>query len=423
MVQEQNMEVLEQNAIIDLTNNKDGGALKTILKQGIELNKYPRKGDTVFIHYSGTIKETGKKFDDSRARDQPFCCSLGRGHIIKGLDLCLISMCKGEIARLECLPNYAYGISGSPPKIPGNATLIFEIELLSFEGEDLSPDRNALITKSILKEGKGKYDCPPEHGKVRVHICGKTGNGENERIFYQKQHLEFILGEGSEYGLPEGVDRAIRRMNRGEKALINLRGHFAYGLEPPPKYNLDKMAEVYFIIFLKGYEKIRANWELNDEEKLERAQNFKDIGNEFLKAEKYNIALNKYSGMIFLMEHAKSTKPEEKGGKEMAENFQQMFFFGLLNSALASLKMGETIEAIKFCDKVLEKNSNNVKALYRKAQAYQQRQDYDEAINYFKKVLEIEPENKASAQQIIECNHQKLSIVEHQRKKFKGMFS
>ncbi|CAK5085982.1 unnamed protein product [Meloidogyne enterolobii] len=416
------MEVVEQNQTIDLTADKDGGVLKTIIKQGIDLNKHPRKGDTVFIHYTGTIKSTGKKFDDSRARDQPFCCSLGRGHIIKALDLCLITMCKGEVARLECLPKYAYGHSGSPPKIPGNATLIFEIELLSFEGEDLSPDRNALITKSILKDGKGKYDCPPEHGKVRVHICGKTGKGENERIFYQKTHLEYTLGEGLEYGLPKGVDIAIRRMNRGEKAIVTLRGHFAYGLDPPPYYQIDKMAEVNFTIFLKGYEKMRANWELNDEEKLERAQNFKDLGNEFLKAGKYNVALNKYSAIIYLMEHAKSMKSEEKGGKEMAENFQQMFFFGLLNSALASLKMGDTLEAIKFCDKVLEKNSTNVKALYRKAQAYQQRQDYDDAINYFKKVLEIEPENKASAQQIIECNNQKLAVAEHQRKKFKGMF-
>ena len=70
------------------------------------------------------------------------------------------------------------------------------------------------------------------------------------------------------------------------------------------------------------------------------------------------------------MEQAKSMKSEEKGGKEMAENFQQMFFFGLLNSALASLKMGDTLEAIKFCDKVLEKNATNVKALYRKAQVF-----------------------------------------------------
>ncbi|KAF7629157.1 Peptidylprolyl isomerase [Meloidogyne graminicola] len=333
MVQEQNME--DQNSPIDLTKDKDGGVLKTILK-----------------------------------RD----CSVGMSSRI-------------------CL---------------------WKIWFTS---------KNSWKCNFDFRKGKGDLDYPPEHGTVRVHICGKVGTGENERIFYQKQNLEFVLGEGLEYGLPEGVDRAIRRMNKGEKALVTLKGRFAYGLEPPPQYHLDKMSDVYFTIFLKGYEKNRANWELNDEEKLERAQSFKDAGNQFLKEGKYSIALNKYSGIIYLMEHAKSTKSEEKGGKEMAEKFQQMFFFGLLNSALANLKMGETLEAIKFCDKVLEKCPNNVKALYRKAQAYQQRQDYDEAIDYFRKVLEIEPENKASAQEIINCNHQKNSVAEQQRKKFKGMFS
>ena len=45
-------------------------------------------------------------------------------------------------------------------------------------------------------------------------------------------------------------------MNRGEKALVTLKGRFAYGLDPPPEYQLDKMADVYFTIFLKGYEKV-----------------------------------------------------------------------------------------------------------------------------------------------------------------------
>lgn len=45
-------------------------------------------------------------------------------------------------------------------------------------------------------------------------------------------------------------------MNKGEKALVTLKGRFAYGLEPPPQYHLDKMSDVYFTIFLKGYEKV-----------------------------------------------------------------------------------------------------------------------------------------------------------------------
>lgn len=71
----------------------------------------------------------------------------------------------GEVAKLECRADYAYGETGSPPKIPGNATLNFEVELLSFEGEDISPDRDGSITKSIIVEGE-KYNCPSEFAPV-----------------------------------------------------------------------------------------------------------------------------------------------------------------------------------------------------------------------------------------------------------------
>ena len=56
--------------------------------------------------------------------------------------------------------------------------------------------------------------------------------------------------------------------------------------------------------------------------------------------------------------------------------------------------MGEKAEAIRNCDKVLEKNPKNVKALYRKAQAQQMFKDFEEAIETYKIVLELEPENK-----------------------------
>jgi FK506-binding protein 4/5 len=91
---------------------------------------HPVKGDTIFVHYNGHLKESGKKFDDSRVRDQPFCFSLGRGQVMKGWDIGVATMCRGEICRLECRPDYAYGAIGSPPKIPGNQTLVFEVVII-----------------------------------------------------------------------------------------------------------------------------------------------------------------------------------------------------------------------------------------------------------------------------------------------------
>ena len=58
--------------------------------------------------------------------------------MIKGWDQGFATMKKGEKAILTCRHDYAYGASGSPPKIPGGATLKFEIELISWESDSSS---------------------------------------------------------------------------------------------------------------------------------------------------------------------------------------------------------------------------------------------------------------------------------------------
>ena len=54
-----------------------------------------------------------------------FQCNIG--NVIKAWDLGVATMKRNEIAVLYCKANYAYGESGSPPKIPPNATLVFEV--------------------------------------------------------------------------------------------------------------------------------------------------------------------------------------------------------------------------------------------------------------------------------------------------------
>lgn len=56
------------------------------------------------------------------------------GSVIKAWDLGIATMKKGELAKFTCKPKYAYGEAGSLPKIPPNATLIFEVELVSWKG-------------------------------------------------------------------------------------------------------------------------------------------------------------------------------------------------------------------------------------------------------------------------------------------------
>jgi len=93
---------------------------------------FPKNGQTVVVHYTGTL-EDGSKFDSSRDRGSPFKFRIGKGEVIKGWDQGVAQMSIGQRARLICSPDYAYGSRGHPGIIPPNATLIFDVELIRVE--------------------------------------------------------------------------------------------------------------------------------------------------------------------------------------------------------------------------------------------------------------------------------------------------
>ena len=121
---------------VDVTPDKDGGVLKEIKRDGGGTDG-PCVGDTVYVHYVGTLLD-GSKFDSSRDRGERFEFKIGKGQVIKAWDMGVASMRRGELAVLTCRSDYAYGDHGSPPKIPGKATLVFEVELIDWKGQSVT---------------------------------------------------------------------------------------------------------------------------------------------------------------------------------------------------------------------------------------------------------------------------------------------
>jgi len=477
------------------------GLKKKLLKEG-DGWETPEVGDEVEVHYTGTLLD-GTKFDSSRDRGDPFKFKLGQGQVIKGWDQGIKTMKKGENAIFTIPPELAYGESGSPPKIPPNATLQFDVELLSWtsvkdickdggifkkilkEGEKwenpkdpdevlvkyeahledgtvvsksegveftvkdgyfcpalakavktmkkaekvlltvkpqygfgekgrpaageegaVPPNATLLIDlelvswktvteigddkkilKKVLKEGEG-YERPNEGAVVKVKITGKLQDGT---VFTKKGHdeepFEFKTDEEE---VIDGLDRVVLNMKKGEVALVTIPPEYAFGsteskqdiaVVPP---NSTVIYEVELVSFVKDKE----SWDLNNEEKIEAAGKKKEEGNALFKLGKYARASKRYEKAAKYIEYDSSFSEDEK------KQSKQLKISCNLNNAACKLKLKDYKQAEKLCTKVLELDCQNVKALYRRVQAYIQLADLELAEADIKKALEIDPDNR-----------------------------
>ncbi|KAH0563268.1 Peptidyl-prolyl cis-trans isomerase fpr2 [Trichoglossum hirsutum] len=100
----------------------------------VECTRKTQRGDTIEVHYRGTLAADGSEFDASYNRGKPLSFRVGQGMVIKGWDEGLLDMCVGEQRTLTIPPDFAYGDRGMPPVIPPKATLIFTTELMGIDG-------------------------------------------------------------------------------------------------------------------------------------------------------------------------------------------------------------------------------------------------------------------------------------------------
>jgi hypothetical protein len=153
-----------------LALTEDGGVTKEILVEGTG-EELPHTHDDVCVHYVGTLQSDGSQFDSSRDRQAPFTFKLGQGKVIKGWDVGVATMKRGEKSILTIRSDYAYGPEGSGDKIPGNATLIFEVELLRWNERDVTADGGVFLKP---KDKKGTGCLPPSPSRAPGEVLPKS---------------------------------------------------------------------------------------------------------------------------------------------------------------------------------------------------------------------------------------------------------
>ncbi|MBA0588514.1 peptidyl-prolyl cis-trans isomerase FKBP62 [Gossypium raimondii] len=377
------VELLSWTSVKDIC--KDGGIFKKILVEG-EKWENPKDLDEVFVKYEACL-EDGTLISKSDGVE----FTVGDGYFCPALAKAVKTMKKGEKVLLTVKPQYGFGEDGRPATggecaVPPNATLHITLELVSWKSvSDITKDKKVL--KKIVKEGEG-YERPNDGTVVQVKLIGKLPDGT---IFikkgYDEEPFEFKIDEEQ---VIDGLDKAVKTMKKGENALITIQPEYAFGSSESHQELavVPANSTVYYEVEMVSFVKEKESWEMDTPQKIEAAGKKKEEGNALFKAGKFERASKRYEKAVSFIEYDSSFNDEEKKqAKLLKVNCN-------LNNAASKLKLKDYKQAAKLCTKVLELDSGNVKALYRRAQAYIQLVDLDLAEADIKKALEIDPDNR-----------------------------
>eukprot|EP00731_Ephydatia_muelleri_P023155 Em0015g738a len=128
----------------------DGGVLKKTITQGVGAEA--PEGAIVRVHYNGYLEYSDEPYDSSRLRNRLHQFRLGGGEVLLGWEIGVKTMRKNEKAEFLLSPKYAFGCMGCPPRIPPDASILFEIELVSFVDPKADEENDELLPPDQRKE-------------------------------------------------------------------------------------------------------------------------------------------------------------------------------------------------------------------------------------------------------------------------------
>lgn len=341
--------------------NGDGSVVKIITVQGKGALGKPPKRAEVTVHYTGTLAD-GTVFDDSRARDEPFVFKAGVGEVIKGWDLLIETMVDGERAVFTIAPEYAYGEKGYGD-IPANATLTMDVELISWiELRDLSQQKDgSILSKNLVKGGWES----PEFSAI-ITVSWKLTLLYDTKVLEEKEDFTFEFGVGGGPTMNPGLEYAISDMMKGERSLVQIAPHQAFGSQGCPDINVPPDEFLQYDITLVNIKNPPTKWSLSGPDRFQKALDLKNEANQLLKEGKIKVAVLKYKLGLKYLEDNSETNP-------IVDQDQEGLTVTLhLNIAAVAIKTEVWAMVLQETNAALKLQPKNPKALLRRGKAYVQ---------------------------------------------------
>ncbi|GKY98042.1 hypothetical protein MPSEU_000762300 [Mayamaea pseudoterrestris] len=169
---------------------------------------HPAVGTPCSCHYSGQLMD-GTVFDSSYERGEP--TTFAPNQVIKGWTEAMQLMVEGDKWEMYIPSELAYGDRGSPPKIPGESMLIFQMEIVKI----LDGDKVLAITCSLDKENCNE--------KEQAYI-DKTAAWEPTKVQQELERVRKVLGESSKTVKQDLVEWLKRRKNLLEQMVSKAKG-------------------------------------------------------------------------------------------------------------------------------------------------------------------------------------------------------
>ncbi|CAM9262779.1 unnamed protein product, partial [Ascophyllum nodosum] len=269
---------------------------------------------------------------------------------------------------------------------------------------DLSGDGGVL--KKILETGNDERGSPPANYEVDAHYTGTVESGEKfDSSRDRGKPFTFTIGTGS---VIKAWDIGFASMKIGEKAILKCRADYAYGDSPPGPGVIKAGDTLVFDVELLGFhEKAKERWEMSAAELMEEATKLKEEGTALFMEKRFAEATQKY---IAAADSASAVPEKTVPGSEEEKAAFTLELSCFLNASQASLNGKDWGDAIKHASSALEKDPENVKALYRRGVARRHTGMIQESKEDLMAAFKLDPVNKAVKK---ELQHLKAS----------GMFS